>query len=91
MPRFDNDKIAYDVDIKVAIRPIRLNKNIPAGQTFQTVIEAGDSIDAIAFRIYGSSRLWWIIADLNGLIHPLYIEPGTRLKLLLPRFVGLYL
>jgi len=91
MPRFDNSKIEYDVDIKVPIRPIRMNPNIPNNQTFQTVIEAGDTVDAIAFRVYGSSRLWWIIADLNGLIHPLYIEPGTRLKLLLPRFVELYL
>ncbi len=90
MARYDDSKIQFDPIEKTSFRPIRLNVDIPLEYIFETVIEAGDSIEAIAERIYGQSKLWWVIADLNGLIHPLYIEPGTRLKILLPGYVSFY-
>ena len=35
------------------------------------VIEAGDTIENLAYRLYGDSMRWWEIADLNPqLAHP---------------------
>lgn len=90
MSRFDDNARFFDTNEKAWVRPIRLNPSIPVEQTFEAVIGAGETLDSIAYRLYGNSRLWWIIADLNDLTHALYIKPGTKLRFLLPRFIEWY-
>ena len=41
----------------------------------------GDRLDAIAYRVYGDSTLWWIIAEANGLKDSFYIPAGTRIRI----------
>ena len=39
----------------------------------------GDRLDTIAFKYYGNSRLWYIIADANEITNPFEIEVGSKL------------
>lgn len=41
----------------------------------------GEVLDQIAFEFVAKSRLWWSIADVNGILFPLEIEPGTELSI----------
>jgi len=45
----------------------------------------GDDLDLLAY-IYANdnaskSKLWWLIAEVNGLLWPLDVEPGTDLMI----------
>ena len=48
---------------------VRLCKssNTPQDQLGTYSVQAGDSLDQIAFQVYGDSSLWYLIADANGL------------------------
>lgn len=39
------------------------------------VLGEGDTLHHVAFEYYGDSRLWWAIADFNGIF-----DPTTELK-----------
>lgn len=43
------------------------------------VLKEGERLDAIAGRVYGNSRLWWIIAAASGIGWGLQVPPGTLL------------
>lgn len=38
--------------------------------TFHTVAY-GERLDQIAYRYYGDAELWWVVADINGILDPL--------------------
>ncbi|MBA2497654.1 MAG: LysM peptidoglycan-binding domain-containing protein [Acidimicrobiia bacterium] len=38
---------------------------------------AGETFESLSVRFLGSSTLWWRIADLNPLVFPLSLVPGT--------------
>lgn len=42
-------------------------------------IKEGDTLTALAYRFYGNSLLWYIIADINDDVidNPLKLTPGT--------------
>jgi hypothetical protein len=42
---------------------------------------AGERLDEIAFRYYGNSALWRVIAAFNGIIDPNNIPPGQILRI----------
>jgi len=42
-------------------------------------VQAGEELDLLALRYGGKSRLWWLLADVNGIMFPLDLPPGTRL------------
>jgi len=42
-------------------------------------LQRGEVIDELAWRAVGKPRLWWVIADVSGVMFPLEIEPGTEL------------
>lgn len=45
------------------------------------VVKFGEELDEIAFRLYGSGELWWIIAEANAIADPFEpLEPGTVLR-----------
>ena len=57
---------------------IRLNGEAgPSGATYQHVLTAGETIEYLAWRYYGSSASWWRIADANSLVFPLDAPPGA--------------
>lgn len=46
-------------------------------------LAAGETLDGLAFRLFGSPALWRLIAVANGIENPRALEPGRRL--LIPR------
>lgn len=42
-------------------------------------VQTGEELDLLAFRYGGKARLWWLIADANGIEFPFELEPGARL------------
>ena len=47
---------------------------------FHTVV-AGETIELLAFRYFGSSAAWWLIADANPTAFPIDLTPGTVLAI----------
>jgi len=46
-------------------------------------VKSTDSLDDLAFRfanhIEDKERLWWLIAEVNGILWPLDLEPGMEI------------
>ena len=51
-----------------------------SGDDFHTLIE-GERLDQVAWRYYKDSRLWWVIAEANGILNPLNLKAGKRLRI----------
>lgn len=49
--------------------------------TYEHVVVQGERIDQIAYRKLGDSRLWWLIADLNPHVDPLFLVGNDVLRL----------
>lgn len=81
-PYFKNSYIINYPDGRLALYRNKLEYSPKVDDEYLVTIE-GDTLDAIAFRKYGDSKLWWVIADVNNIENPLIIEPGT--SLLIPK------
>lgn len=50
------------------------------------IVIDGERLDTIAYKYYGNSKYWWVLADANDikdtLINPFVLDSGT--KLLIP-------
>lgn len=56
------------------------NPTSGAGPPLKThIVQAGDRLDWIAHQVYGDATHWRLIADANGLSHPLRLKPGRQL------------
>lgn len=48
-------------------------------------VKIGDDLDLLAYLYAGENadkaKFWWLIADVNGILWPLDIEPGTELMI----------
>lgn len=55
-----------------------------AYDTFQITDSEAQQLDAVAYRYYGDSQLWWLIAAFNFIIDP-YTEVVPGLKVRVPR------
>ena len=45
-------------------------------------VNAGDRLDALAARFYGSPALWFVLASVNNLTNgSMHITPGTQLRI----------
>lgn len=42
------------------------------------ILQDGDRLDALAGRIYGDGRLWWVIAAASNIGWWMQVPPGTR-------------
>ena len=38
-----------------------------------------DQLESIAFKYYRSTKLWWLIADINDIFNPFELETGSKL------------
>lgn len=52
----------------------------------QYAVQEGERLDIIAGRVYGNSRLWWVISAASGIGWGLQVPPGTLL--LIPSNLG---
>lgn len=80
---FDKDAflINYDEGDKALYRN-KLEYKAQEGDSYY-VTNDGDTLEGISFEKYGTSKLWWIIADVNdSIIYPFNLDSG--LSLLIP-------
>jgi len=59
----------------VAIRPA--TPVAAADATYSHVLVAGESLEYLAWRYYGTSSAWWRLADAGPVVFPLDITPGA--------------
>jgi len=65
----------------------RIDSNYPTATTGTYTVRQGDTLQSIAKDAYGDSRLWYLIADANGVTE----TPPAGLKLVLPnRVTGIH-
>lgn len=43
------------------------------------IIRSNDEMTTIAYKFYGDSKYWWIIADRNDIENPFILEEGKTL------------
>lgn len=50
--------------------------------------EEEDWWDNIAYKYYGTERLWWLVCSMNNVVNPFEeIEPGQQIKVLKEGFL----
>lgn len=50
--------------------------------TFEYQIKVGERLDQIAYKNYGSGKLWWIIAIVNNISFEFsQLTPGKKIKI----------
>lgn len=67
-----------------------LNKSNLNKSSFYDLYEVDndDWLDTIAFKVYGSPALWWIIAIVNDISNPFEdLETGNILRILKPNYI----
>ena len=50
-------------------------------RTSDRPLKEGERLDTIAFKRYGDSRLWWIIAAASNIGWWMQLPPGTLIKI----------
>ena len=50
-------------------------------RTKRRVFKQGDTLSGLAGREYDDPTQWRMIADANGILDPLSVEPGTELRI----------
>lgn len=54
---------------------------IPVSSRDQYVtVKEMDTLDSIAFTMYGDSKYWWVLYDSNYILDPFSLTPGTVLR-----------
>lgn len=54
----------------------------PKGTDVFYDVEPEDTLHKIAYRFFGNSALWWVVARFNDVLDPFAeLEPGTTLRL----------
>ena len=81
--RYTNSKIKRDKDGKRYYKPT-IVPNVPIKDSDIFVYPVfGDRFDTMAYRYYGDSNLWWIIAKANELSRG-QLSPNPEVKLRVP-------
>ena len=71
---------ALTANFDVNYEPI--SDQYPASTPQQYVVQQGDTLRIIAARVYGDAKLWYVIAQANGLSDPDALQtPGTALSI----------
>ena len=53
---------------------------VPSQKDKTHVVVEGERLDTLAFKYYGNSTLWYVIADVNEIFNPFEtLEPGEEL------------
>lgn len=50
-------------------------------QIYETTLQDQGRLDRIAFRMYGVSALWWVLALINGIRDPFTVPNGAILRI----------
>jgi hypothetical protein len=70
-----------DGDGESAALPARLlhRDDLPR-ELYQHRLTGVETIEYVAWRYYGRSESWWVVADANDLVFPLDLAPGATLR-----------
>lgn len=58
-----------------------VSDNYPATTPSSYVVNAGDTLQTVALAVYGDAKLWYLIADANGLNGSSTLSAGQSLKI----------
>lgn len=75
--------------IKFPDGDVSLERNIlaiPSDHLIHSVLE-GETIQSIAFRYYGDSGMWGVIADANDILNP-FEDVHADMELIIPNYGG---
>ncbi len=91
-PYLDNQGTVRTVSWLTLRKPIQM-KNYPDNTSY--TLKANDSLQKIAYEIYGDPQFWWVIAEFNNIMDPTPIEEGGELFpgliLLVPAYERLFM
>lgn len=65
----------------------RVTPKVDDTTIFTVILNDRETFESLAYVYYGSSKLWWIIADQNPLVNPLSLTPGLRIRVLKRQFL----
>lgn len=51
------------------------------GSDILHVVRDSDRLDLLAYKYFGDSRLWWVIAEFNNIFWMFDLEVGTTLRM----------
>jgi len=67
---------------------ITFDKDLDASVFYEVTIRKSIPWTTLSYNEYRTMHLWWLIMEVNHITNPLdYPVPGTKLKILYPRFV----
>jgi nucleoid-associated protein YgaU len=73
-----NDRYFYNL-----LQGISLPTNLPDGAYTNYVVEPGDTLPYISYKLFNTINLWWTICLANNIDNPtIKLEPGTELKII---------
>lgn len=49
--------------------------------TFEYTVKIGDRLDHLAAKHLSDDQYYWVIALINGIVFPLSIQPGDKLRI----------
>ena len=81
MNRYEKTKFKFD---KTGLRVYTTTyyPEIPIENSDTIIItKLGDSLDNLAYKYYGDTTLWWIIAKANGIRGKVGLSPSTALRI----------
>jgi nucleoid-associated protein YgaU len=74
---YDNEGESYFMDLPLNIE---IKSNFQ-DSTYKVNVRTENRLDLIAHLFYNNSRLWWVIADANGIDDPSNVPVGTTLNI----------
>lgn len=80
--RYLRDNVYYDKTIGKYFTDLPKAKVIPDNENdsfFKVTIKTENRLDLIANTFYNNSKLWWVIAEANGIDDPTKVAVGTTL------------
>ena len=81
MKRYSTTKLKRDKSGIISYQTTRY-PSIPIQDSDRFIVtRVGDRIDSLAYKFYGDSTLWWIIAKANGIKGKTALEPGIPLRI----------
>ena len=67
------------IEVFTSTRPTKVGERL---DDISVIANEGDRLDNLAFKFYGSSRLWFVIASANNLNNgSMHIPPGTEVRI----------
>ena len=81
MSRYENTKNSYDKNRSHYKHNTTIYSDVPEQNgDLYVITQTGDRLDNLAHQYYGDPKLWWFIANTNGLT-AMNVEPGIRLRI----------